>query len=636
MHTRLSILTGAAVPMVFFVGLTDAAIFRSAEPFVGVTHHQYIQAVSDTDVTTRFIREIVVNTLEIDLSAVGVSVLMQPGNTISIPTPQSALDQNPGIPTTLVPEYQRKTTRGFVNQVGAQMGVNLDFYSIAIPGTGNPEINFPVGPNGELFANGVYAGVSNGVVASPNNSFEPIFNVSQNNIASILTAAGPNTTTTLEGVALYNAQGGNQRLLQGGNNVTPIDASYTVTVNPHTALGVSQDGKRIFLMTVDGRQNDYSEGMRTDEMADLLRHYGAWDAINVDGGGSTTMVMDDSNDSLQNARVINSPSDNSSGQTVGSERLVANSMAVFAQHNPNYVPLPVVPRPPAPAANAILHVQTVFDSFEDPDFNNRFGHFPAGTSPYGLGTLGSGSNRGVSASSTASIDDTTAHTGDHSIKVNIVSSGTGTNGFKLRMVSGGAAARNNIIDDQTLKPIVPPATDNITNDDLAMGPSGFIGYYVKLDAGSPNLFASILLDDGTRTSNGLERAIFQQVIADGQWHLYQWNLADADQWFNFASGNGTINGPNAFIDALYFSSAASTSTGPFWSGTFWVDNVVYNPDGPIIESALTQSLASVLAGDFSSSLALGEYQANNVVPEPTTLLLAIGGGLMLLTRRRAG
>ncbi|NJL30920.1 MAG: PEP-CTERM sorting domain-containing protein [Phycisphaerales bacterium] len=619
-----------AAPMLLTT-VTDAALFRSAEPFLGVTHHQYIQSLTDTDVSSRFIREIVVNTLEIDLTAPGISVLMQPGNTISIPTPDAAIQQNPGIPATITPEYVRKTTRGFVNEVGAQMGVNLDFYSIAIPGTSNPEVNFPNGPSGEFFANGVYAGVSNGVVASPNNSFEPIFNVSQNNLAQILTAAGAGTSNTIQGVPLYNAIGGNQLLLQNGINVTPIDASYTVTVNPHTALGVSQDGKRIFLMTVDGRQNDYAEGMRTDEMGDLLRYYGAWEAINVDGGGSTTMVMDDTFDSVQNARVINSPSDGSTGQTVGSERLVASNMAVFAQPNPDYVPLPAVPRPAAPASNAVLHVQTVLDSFEDPDFNNKYGHFaPIAAQPYSFGALGSGSNRGISASSTMSIDSNIVHTGDNSLKVDIVSSGSGSNGFKLRLLSGGASQINNIFDAETLEPIVPPATSSITNDDKAMGSTGYVGFFIRLEEGSQDLYASILLDDGTRSSAGLERGSFQLVTADGDWHLMQWSMSDADQWFNFASGNGAIGGPNTFIDGLYFSSAASTASGTFWSGTFWIDNVVYNPDGPIIEDALFEGQGALTV--FSSSFALGTDNSVHVVPEPASLLM-LGASLVLLVRR---
>lgn len=504
------------------------------------------------------------------------------------------------------------------------MGVNLDFYSVAIPGTGqgsNPEVNFPAGPNGGLYANGVYAGASEGVITSPSNSFEPIFNVSANNIATTLTAAGPNTTVTVEGIPLYNAQGGNQRLLRNGLNVTPIDDPYTTAINPHTALGVSRDGRRIFLMVVDGRQGNYAYGMRTDEMADLLRHYGAWDAINVDGGGSSTMVMDDRNDTLANARVINSPSDGSTPQTPGNERLVANNMAVFALHNPAYTPLPPVPRPPAASQNRVFPAQAVLSNFDDPAFNDGFGHFPnaapnTSANPYRFASLASGSNRGVSPASRIDLDIDYRHTGSTSARLTIVSSDTGTNGFKLRLLSGGGDPVRNVFDDPTLRPIIDPV--QVTNEDLAMGRTGYVGFFLRLEPGSQDLWISILVDDGVISGNsstrGTERGTFYPVIADGTWHLYQWNLADPDEWFNFASGDGDIDGPNGFIDALYFSSAPSTSSGPFWNGTFWIDTIVYNPDGPIV---------------------LGAIPGTANVPEAATAFAWLaGGGLMLRRFRR--
>jgi len=53
----------------------------------------------------------------------------------------------------------------------------------------------------------------------------------------------------------------------------------------------------------------------------LIRDYSVYDALNLDGGGSTTLAMDD--------RIVNAPSDR------GGVRKVASSLAVFAQPNPN-------------------------------------------------------------------------------------------------------------------------------------------------------------------------------------------------------------------------------------------------------------------------------------------------------------
>lgn len=60
--------------------------------------------------------------------------------------------------------------------------------------------------------------------------------------------------------------------------------------HPRTAAGVSKDGWTLYLVTIDGRQKDWSVGMTLPELAALLIELGSHDAINLDGGGSTTMI----------------------------------------------------------------------------------------------------------------------------------------------------------------------------------------------------------------------------------------------------------------------------------------------------------------------------------------------------------
>jgi exopolysaccharide biosynthesis protein len=83
--------------------------------------------------------------------------------------------------------------------------------------------------------------------------------------------------------------------------------------HPRTAIGVTGDG-RVLLVVVDGRQPAWSEGALLGELAELLRGLGAVDAINLDGGGSSTMVL--------NGRVINRPSDEAGERPVGDAILV--------------------------------------------------------------------------------------------------------------------------------------------------------------------------------------------------------------------------------------------------------------------------------------------------------------------------
>jgi exopolysaccharide biosynthesis protein len=89
--------------------------------------------------------------------------------------------------------------------------------------------------------------------------------------------------------------------------------SFTETRHPRTAVGVRADG-RVLLVTVDGRQPERSVGMSIAELAALLLELGAVEAVNMDGGGSTTMVA--------GGRVVNSPSDLTGERPVGDALLV--------------------------------------------------------------------------------------------------------------------------------------------------------------------------------------------------------------------------------------------------------------------------------------------------------------------------
>ncbi|MGY1578007.1 phosphodiester glycosidase family protein [Streptomyces sp. MN13] len=78
--------------------------------------------------------------------------------------------------------------------------------------------------------------------------------------------------------------------------------------NPRTAAGVTRDG-RIVLLTADGRRPGHSAGLSITETATVMRALGAVDAINLDGGGSTAMVVGNELQGL--------PSDRSGERAVG-------------------------------------------------------------------------------------------------------------------------------------------------------------------------------------------------------------------------------------------------------------------------------------------------------------------------------
>ena len=78
--------------------------------------------------------------------------------------------------------------------------------------------------------------------------------------------------------------------------------------HPRTALGIDREGRILTLAVVDGRQAGYSEGMSERELAALMLELGCADALNLDGGGSTVMILRDASGELA---IVNRPSDSS-------------------------------------------------------------------------------------------------------------------------------------------------------------------------------------------------------------------------------------------------------------------------------------------------------------------------------------
>ena len=114
--------------------------------------------------------------------------------------------------------------------------------------------------------------------------------------------------------------GGWPRILRDGVNVAGNAATLEGTISsntdrrhPRTAVGFSRDSSTLYLLTVDGRQ-ERSAGMTLVELAGVLQRLGAWQAMNFDGGGSTTMVID--------GVLTNVPSDATGERAVGNALLV--------------------------------------------------------------------------------------------------------------------------------------------------------------------------------------------------------------------------------------------------------------------------------------------------------------------------
>jgi hypothetical protein len=114
-----------------------------------------------------------------------------------------------------------------------------------------------------------------------------------------------------------DAVGGRPVLVTDGVIAARLDtvgrAGFATSRHPRTAAGITRDG-RILLVTVDGRRAPYSDGMTLGELAALMLALGARDAVNLDGGGSTAMVVATGDTAFA---VVNRPSDRAGERAVG-------------------------------------------------------------------------------------------------------------------------------------------------------------------------------------------------------------------------------------------------------------------------------------------------------------------------------
>ena len=275
-------------------------------PFLGVT--MYHETVTSP-------RTLSINVAEIDLSAPGISFLVTPRG----PSPQPVFN---GVPE----ETVTQTPRQFVNSSGAQLAVNATFFDISHIQT----------VNGLNWTTDLGLVASKGDVYSlweppPNNdnNYDDALNITASNQASIvkMPSSVPTGHETTPTVTLYNTVTGKNRLLTNGVVKAPSDCGSFCDLNPRTAAGLTSGNTKLLLMTIDGRETGVSDGVTLVELAGFMADYGATNAINLDGGGSTQMAANYYDDGA-NAKLVNVPSE--------PERSVGTSLAVFALPNGDF------------------------------------------------------------------------------------------------------------------------------------------------------------------------------------------------------------------------------------------------------------------------------------------------------------
>lgn len=114
----------------------------------------------------------------------------------------------------------------------------------------------------------------------------------------------------------YNALAGKRYIVKSGA-ISPNTSNAWKEVHPRTLVGVTQDGKLIECV-VDGRQGPRNIGVNLFDAARIMIEFGAWEAIDLDGGGSSTMWVKD--------KVVNSPIEDG---VPGQERLVGDHLVMW-------------------------------------------------------------------------------------------------------------------------------------------------------------------------------------------------------------------------------------------------------------------------------------------------------------------
>lgn len=229
-------------------------------------------------------RLMVIHVVTIDLKAGGIKSLVTPG------------DPHADRP------LEAQTTSEFLQDHNLQLAINGDGFTPwydAGPLGYSPHDGERVTPLG--FA------ASRGVIYSQDTDEQPTLYLYPTNKASINALNGK----------IYNAISGFELLVWNGDAVQGLDSS---DIDPRTAVGLNRSGNKLIIIIVDGRQSGYSIGITRAEMAELLLEQKVYSGMNMDGGGSSTLVIEGDDGEPE---VLNSPIHNGA---VGRERPVANHL----------------------------------------------------------------------------------------------------------------------------------------------------------------------------------------------------------------------------------------------------------------------------------------------------------------------
>jgi len=261
-----------------------APVPMKRELFDGVIYRRVVRYVP---------RPMVAHVLIIDTRAKGLGFLV---------TPPDSEGENP---------LKARTTSQFLEEFGLQIAVNGDGFTpwwSRSPVDFYPHVGDPVAPlgltasNGDVYSTGVETQIG----------VEPTLYISRRNGLSINDMPG----------RIYNAISGERMLVLRGEPDPDLDDEE---LEPRTGLGISRNGRHLILVVVDGRQPFYSDGATFADLAALMVKQKAFFAMSLDGGGSSTMVIEGADGQPV---TLHSPIDN---YIPGKERPVGNHLGIYVK-----------------------------------------------------------------------------------------------------------------------------------------------------------------------------------------------------------------------------------------------------------------------------------------------------------------
>lgn len=278
------------IGMLIFVGVVafldrgrPAPVPIKRELYEGVIYRRVVRVLP---------RPMVAHIIQIDTKAKGFSFLV---------TPPDSDNEQP---------LKARTTSQFLEEFGVQIAINGDGFSpwwSKSPADYYPHVGDPITPLGFSASNGkVYWNGQN----AEDIGIEPTLYISRRNVLTFNNR--PDN--------VYQAISGDRMILLKGEVTPDLDDDE---LDPRTAIGVNRNGRYLYIVVIDGRQPFYSQGATFVELAELLKEFGAFTAMSLDGGGSSTLVIEGENGSPE---IMNSPIDN---YIPGRERPVGNHFGVY-------------------------------------------------------------------------------------------------------------------------------------------------------------------------------------------------------------------------------------------------------------------------------------------------------------------